>query len=151
MMRRVTGFTLIELVVVVIVLGILVAMAAPRMVNIVGDATDNSVRHSLEVLRDAIETYAAQHGGAYPAAATTDEGTFKSDIAPYLRGQFPKCPVGPGVPDGVDVVDAGTSLAGTGSATLATDNMWKYDSKSGEIIINYGGVSEDGTTSYDDF
>ncbi len=148
-MRRHTGFTLVELVVVVIIIGIIVAMAAPKMVNITGEATDNSVRMSLEVLRDAIETYAAQNNGIYPGADVT-ESTFKLDLRPYLRGPFPKCPVGDGVPDGVEVINAGTPLAGTGSAGGPGDKMWKYDCQSGEIIINYSGASRSGTP-YDQF
>lgn len=142
------GFTLIELVVVVMIIGILVAIAAPRMVNIAGDASDSSARQSLTVVRDAIETYAAQHGGTYPG---TDEATFKTAIAPYLRGPFPKCPFGPGIADGVQVVNAGTALSGTGVASPdATTNAWKYDSSTGELIINYGTVSKSGTP-YDEF
>ena len=138
-MKRRTGFTLIELVVVVMILGILVAIAAPKMINIMGDATDNSTRMSLEVIRDAIETYAAQNAGTYPC---TDEASFKTAIAPFLRGQFPKCPVGNGTADGVDVVSAGTSLSGTGGDGSAGTNMWKYDYSSGDFIISYDQLSE---------
>jgi prepilin-type N-terminal cleavage/methylation domain-containing protein len=140
-MKRRTGFTLIELVVVVMILGLLVAIAAPRMMNIMGGATDNSARMSLEVLRDAIETYAANNAGAYPG---TDEATFKSLIGQYLRGPFPRCPVGSGTADGVDVVGTGAALSGTGGDGSAGTNMWKYDYISGEIIINYNANSETG-------
>ncbi|OHB66533.1 MAG: hypothetical protein A2V70_05245 [Planctomycetes bacterium RBG_13_63_9] len=139
-MRRHTGFTLIELVVVVMILGILVAIAAPKMVNIMGNATDNSARMSLEVVRDAIENYAANNAGAYPG---TDQATFKAALTTYVRGPFPKLPVGSGTADGVDVVSAGAALSGTGGD--GSGNLWKYDYTTGEIIINYSANSESGT------
>lgn len=138
-MKSRNGFTLIELVVVVMILGILVAIAAPKMINITGTATDNAAAQSLTVLRDAIDTYAAQHGGTFPG---TDEASFKTAIAAYLRGPFPKCPVGPGTPDGIAVVNAGTVLAGNGDASPT--KAWKYDYTTGEIIINFSANNKAG-------
>lgn len=146
-MRRQRGFTLVELVVVVMILGILVAIALPRIVNVTGDATDNAARQSLSSLRDAIDTFASQNAGAWPG---DDEADLKTDLRRYLRGPFPRCPVGPGEADGVEVVSAGAELFGTGSAALPTDKMWKYDNTTGEIIINFGDNSVSGIP-YDEF
>lgn len=131
-MKSHKGFTLIELVVVVIIIGIIAAIVTPKMVNLTGTASDNSAAQSLSVLRSAVDTYAAQNAGAFPG---TDETTFKTALKPYIRGAFPKCPVGGAAAlDGVNVVNTGTSLFGAADATPTKG--WKYDCTTGEIIIN---------------
>jgi general secretion pathway protein G len=134
------GFTLIELVVVVMIIGIIAAIVTPKMVNFTGTATDNAAAQSLSVLRSAIDSYAAQNTGKFPG---TDETTFKTAITPFIRGQFPKCPVGTAAAlDGVTVVNAGTSLSGAGDA--APTRGWKYYCTTGEIIINYTATNKAG-------
>jgi general secretion pathway protein G len=139
-MKSRNGFTLIEMVIVVMIIGIIAAIVTPKFVNLTGTATDNAASQSLSVLRSAIDTYAAQHAGAFPG---TDEATFKAAMLPLIRGVFPKCAVGTAAAlDGVNVVNAGTSLAGAGDASPTKG--WKYDYTTGEIIINYTATNKAG-------
>lgn len=126
------AFTLIELVVVVMIIGILVAIAAPKMLNIAGEATENSARMSLEVIRDAIETFASQNGGVYPSA--TSDADFKDDVKDYIRGSFPKSLVG--------TKDATVTTKAAGP--LAADGLtgWMYAGDTGEFIINHADYDE---------
>src|SRR5687767_10337406 len=88
------AFTLVELVVVIMILGILAAIALPRVLGASQSATDNGVKQSLSVVRTAIDRYTAEQSGALPGADGL-ETTFLSDMADYLRGtEFPVCPVG---------------------------------------------------------
>ena len=123
------GFTLVELVVVVMILGILAAIAAPKLLGTSGTATDNGLRQTVSVVRDAIERYAAEHNGDFPGS---DEATFKSELAPYLRGSFPTCPVGD-KNDEVEVVGLSTvPLPANASGTKG----WRYSTSTGEFIVN---------------
>lgn len=59
------GFTLIELIVVMAIVGLLVSIAAPRYFRSIERARENTLRTSLNVMRDAIDQYAADKG-RYP-------------------------------------------------------------------------------------
>ena len=139
-MKLRAAFTLVELVVIILILGILTAIAAPRLLDISAQATDNGLRHTLSVVRDALDLWNAENGH-YPVTATE----YQDFIDTRLQGRvFPDCLVGKGVPNGVHVVSAGTPLAGTGGTGGVGLPMWKYDTTTGEIIINYHATSHSG-------
>jgi len=64
------GFTLIELIVVMAIVGLLVSIAAPRYFASLDRARENTLRSSLAVMRGAIDQFAADRG-RYPE--TLDE------------------------------------------------------------------------------
>lgn len=69
-----SGFTLIELIVVMAILAILVLLAAPQFLGYTKDARATSVIQDSKVLSDAAILYNVDHEGAWPTAdEITDE------------------------------------------------------------------------------
>ena len=129
-MHRRSGFTLVELVVVIMILGILAAVAVPKLFNVTGTATDNGLRQSLSVVRNAIELYAANNNGQLPGQAQ-DSDAFKKELAPYLRGEFPKSPVGT-----KDSVVHFTGVAETDPMPADDTSGWLYNYRDGRFVAN---------------
>ena len=127
-MSRRGGFTLVELFVVIMILGILAAVAVPKMVVTTNTATDNSLRQSLSVVRDAIEMYAAQNTGKLPG------DNFETEIRTYLRGGLPVCPVG-AKNALVEICNVDPDADGF-IATGDTSKAWRYNKKDGQFIAN---------------
>ncbi len=148
-MNRRNGFTLVELVVVIMILGILAGVAAPRLLNTAGSATDNGLRQTLAIVRDAIELYTASPANPNPGTPPACTGTgadFRGFVAQYIRGTFPGSPVGAsaGTATAINVIPLGFT------ATSTDVSGWRYDSVTGDFSCNFGGPVPSMTgTNYD--
>jgi prepilin-type N-terminal cleavage/methylation domain-containing protein len=149
-MRKHKGFTLVELVVVIMILGILAAVAAPKLLDTSSNAADNGIKQTLGIVRDAIERYAAEHGGTLPGDGLTD-ADFKADLKDYIRGPFPTCPVAGGTNTVLITPDnSGNPIAGHGSPW--PDGSWHYCFDDGQFIVNSDEETnndDDGSLTYD--
>lgn len=100
-----SGFSLVELLIVVIILAILAAIVVPQFANTANDARGSAADSSLAGMRSAVELYRQQHT-AYPGAAAATGGS---------------CPAG--------------SAAGTGAANSAqalADQLTRFTSITGQ-------------------
>ena len=152
--RQRRGFSLLELVIVVVIVGIIAAIAIPRMSRGAAGASDGALSSDLAVLRNAIDLYAAEHGGTYPAVGTiATQLTTYSDASgntnatktttyiygPYLRS-VPALPVG-----------AKKGSTGIAAAT-GTGVGWIYTAASGTITANCTDTEVDATgTKYNTY
>src|SRR5262245_38618055 len=87
MKRR--AFTLVELLIVVVILGILAAIVVPQFSQASTDAQTNSLLSDLQVIRGQLELYKMQHNGSYPVLASfTAQMTGKTDAAGAAGGSL---------------------------------------------------------------
>ena len=109
-MKRQSGFTLIELVMVIVILGILAAVAIPKFVNLKGDAQTAATQGIAGSLASASAVnYAARSSGN-----TTDTVAVLncSSVAGALQG---------GLPSPYTVASAAVTAGSTVSCTLSNN------------------------------
>ncbi|MGQ0552539.1 MAG: type II secretion system protein [Planctomycetota bacterium] len=147
-----SGFTLVELLIVVIILGILAAVVIPQFKNAATEAKESSLRADLATLRQAISLYRVQHNETYPGqggwsefvtqltGGTNADGTAGTKYGPYLRTAFPTNPMSQ-TSDGLVV----TTMPGSASGSEA----WIYSKDTGEIRANTAGVAPSGSNYFD--
>lgn len=131
-MTRRRAFSLVEIVVVVMILGILAAIAMPKVRKLTVRADENSVEYSANVVRNAIEMYSTMHQGELPGDAGTAED-FLADLRPFLR-TFPTNTVMKS--SAVRVLTSGRPL----KESLGGSEGWLYDNHTGEFIPNTPGA-----------
>ncbi len=141
------GFTLVELLIVVIILGILAAVVIPQFNAVSSDAKESSLVANLNTVRQAISLYRVQHNETYPGQANWSElvtqlttgtdatGAAGTKYGPYLRTTFPANPM--------TNTTTGTNVATMPSAATGA-TAWIYCNNSGEIRANNVGVAPSG-------
>ncbi|HEX3998862.1 MAG TPA: type II secretion system protein [Pirellulales bacterium] len=140
--KRSSGFTLIEIMIVVVILAVLAATIVPQFSTSISDSKVSAMQTNLQSLRNQIQLYALEHNSTYPtitsgslpqltsttnAAGTVGTGT-SYPYGPYVQTQIPINPV-----DGNSTVTATTVFPPTAQTGAGG---WLYDVTTGQIAPN---------------
>ena len=133
------GFTLIELVIIIVVLGILAAVAIPRYAEMVGEARESACKGALGGLRSAISIYYANEALRTGAADWPPMDSIRT-VGVVMEQSIPKNPYqsDDSAPDSIVTgVTKGTTVGARGG--------WAYNPTTGEIWAN---TSVDGENDF---
>ena len=123
MVRNAKGFTLIELMIVVVIIGILAAIAIPNFINMQNRAKEGSTKANMHTFQLAAEDYGVRNDGVYAAVADS--------VANYL----------PASAGGA----AGSSFKNPFSGLTGSGNAWED-----KTTFNAAPTATSGITSYSD-
>ena len=152
-------FSLEKLVIVIVILGIIAAIAIPRITSSSTSVCESSLRANLNTFRTAIDRYYVEHNSTWPA----DKGdgtnnrkkfaTFRNQLTmyskadgvvsankdssfplgPYIRGDIPKLTVGANAgSNDVKFQDSKNPI----TADPSNDAGWMFNVQTGQIIAN---------------
>ena len=136
---RKTGFTLVEILIVVVILGILAAIVIPQFTNASEEARSNSLITQLQSLRGQLELFQVQHNGNFPDLAGGSQADW--GVMTALSGDAFTGPGADPAPPAVNArgpyIQQPPSNAFENSATVAAAAAagvgWVYDNANGAI------------------
>ncbi|MBE0534291.1 MAG: prepilin-type N-terminal cleavage/methylation domain-containing protein [Phycisphaerae bacterium] len=141
MRARNGGFTLVEILIVVVILGILAAIVIPQFTQASTEARESSLVSNLQTIRSQIELYKIQHNDIPPAVDTFEAqmtkwtnlagDVFDAPAAGLLGPYLQKVPNNP--------FTNGNAVTG-GDWLYAIQNVTSYT-----FVADDGGTSPDGT------
>jgi type IV pilus assembly protein PilA len=131
MLRNAKGFTLIELMIVVVIIGILAAIAIPNFISMQDRAKESSVKANMHTLQLAIEDFAVQNDGTYPVAA--DDAAVQANLP---NGVYPNNPFNTAAAMAMNWAGAPAGEGDCGSNPAATVNGYSIrgNGKGGALL-----------------
>ena len=135
--RANAGFTLIEMLVVITIIGLIMALVAPRVLNYLGEAKSKAAKIQIESFGSALDLFYLD-SGRYPtsseglAALVQPPGNIQTWNGPYLKGGIvPTDPWGnpfvyrsPGEHGAYDIISYGADGQEGGTGTAKDIDSW---------------------------
>jgi prepilin-type N-terminal cleavage/methylation domain-containing protein len=148
MLKKEKGFTLIELMIVVAIIGILAAVAIPKFADLIDRSKEAKTKGNVSAIRSAISIYYGSQEGVSPVNLGGLCTEFMKEVP---GGDIPK--VG-GTSMNYTITattdDASTSSASYSARTTAADitDNWAYDSSEPEVWVQITGADTKGDAIY---
>ena len=86
--RTESGFTLIELMIVVVIIGILAAIAIPNFIAMQNRAKEGSTKSNMHTVQLAAEDYGVQNDGVYSATMTVGTAAANFQLPAAFKNPF---------------------------------------------------------------
>ena len=127
-MRR-SGFTLVEILIVVVILGILAAIVVPQFTNASNEAVKGAIQSQLQTISSQMELYRVRNQGAYPEIGDGETNNGWGDLVgeSYLKEE----PFN-GYTGNSAIVVGGEAAALGGTRDSASG--WNYDETTYEVF-----------------
>lgn len=137
--HRRPGFTLIEVLIVVVIMAVLAATIIPQFSESTKDAKESSLQFNLHSLRSQIELYKLHHLGAVPTitAGAIPQMTSATDVDGNIGTAGPSFPYGPymlTMP--ANPITGSTTVTANATFPAATESGgggWLYSATTGQI------------------
>lgn len=131
--RIAKGFTLVEILIVVVILGILAAIVVPQFTNASQDAIKGALSSQLQTINSQVELYRVQNAGTLPSDdADPVVGGTNGGWGVMVANDFLKDEPNNGYTRSSNVEDAWVG----DPATDGTDAGWFFDTTTGEVYAN---------------
>lgn len=126
------GFTLVEILIVVVILGILAAIVVPQFTNAANEARVGNVATQVSSIENQLELWAARNGGSYPDLASAGE-TWQDLVD---DGFFKEIPVNPF--NNSSAIVAWPGGTNTNENVVYADGVtgWYFDAATGNIAAS---------------
>jgi len=154
MTKKQNGFTLVELMIVVAIIGILAAVAIPKFAQMLEKSREGATKGNLSALKSAASNYYADQQGQYPstlstltwsmtaAGSTTTYPAFIPNYIDQISGvkvtgaNTVNSPAnaGPGTTNPTLVTTS--SFSGVAFVNTSSGQGWKYDNSAGNLWVN---------------
>lgn len=126
------GFTLVEILIVVVILGILAAIVVPQFTNAANEARGGNVATQESTIENQLELWAARNNGIYPDLVSDGWGDRDTEDTMVGENYLKEVPINPFTQTST-VIASEDPVADAAGAAEAGGDAWFYNRATGTI------------------